>query len=209
MGRALITREEIIAFAAEFDPQPMHLDEEAAERQSARRACGVGLAQLLSPDAHDQRLACCTDSSFMGAPGVEEVKWLAPVRPGERSDGARDRAGDPGLAQPGRHGLREVPLRAVRLSPSGADDADGQSDVRTPRRGRRRNRRAEPVMKFFEDIEVGETQRRRAAHVHRRGRSSRSRRASIRSPSISTRRPPRARTSRGSARRAGTPSASG
>ena len=43
-GPRVITREEIIAFAAEFDPQPMHLDEEAGERQSARRPGGLGLA---------------------------------------------------------------------------------------------------------------------------------------------------------------------
>jgi len=82
-GPRLITREEIVAFAAEFDPQPMHLDEEAAR--------STMLGGLAASGWH----ACCilmrmsTDSfvlnsSSMGAPGVEEVRWLAPIRPGDR-----------------------------------------------------------------------------------------------------------------------------
>ena len=82
-GPRLLTREEIIAFAAEFDPQPMHLDEEAAS------------ATMLGGLAASGWHGCCIvmrmisdgfigESAFMGGPGVEEVKWLAPIRPGER-----------------------------------------------------------------------------------------------------------------------------
>ena len=82
-GPRLITREEIIAFSAEYDPQPMHLDEDA------------GSASLLGGLAASGWHSCCIlmrmisdgvleGTSFMGAPGVEEVQWLAPVRPGER-----------------------------------------------------------------------------------------------------------------------------
>ena len=82
-GARVVTREEIVAFAAEYDPQPMHLDEQAA------RATLLG--GLVASGWH----SCCilmrmltdnflVDASFMGAPGVEEVRWLAPVRPGER-----------------------------------------------------------------------------------------------------------------------------
>jgi acyl dehydratase len=82
-GPRVITREEIIAFAAEFDPQPMHMDEEA------------GGASLLGGLAASGWHSCCVlmrmisdgmlgGASFMGAPGVEEVRWVAPVRPGER-----------------------------------------------------------------------------------------------------------------------------
>jgi len=70
-GSRLITRAEIIAFAAEYDPQPMHLDEAAA-----RHSCCI-LMRMLSDDFIGH-------ASFMGAPGVEEVNWLAPIRPGER-----------------------------------------------------------------------------------------------------------------------------
>ena len=81
-GPRLITREEIVAFAAQFDPQPMHLDEEAAR------------ATMLGGLAASGWHTCCiqmrmiadgfvNSSMSMGAPGVEAVKWLKPVRPGD------------------------------------------------------------------------------------------------------------------------------
>jgi acyl dehydratase len=80
-GPRLVTREEIVAFAAEFDPQTMHLDEEAARNSilGGLAASGWHTCCLL------MRMACDSfvlDSSSMGAPGVDEVKWLKPLRPG-------------------------------------------------------------------------------------------------------------------------------
>jgi acyl dehydratase len=80
-GPRLVTREEIVAFAAEFDPQPMHLDERAAG------------ATLLGGLAASGWHSCCivmrmiadgfiNESISMGAPGVDEVRWLRPLRPG-------------------------------------------------------------------------------------------------------------------------------
>src|SRR6185437_4577576 len=80
-GPRLVTREEIVAFAAEFDPQPMHLDEAA------------GAATLLGGLAASGWHSCCilmriiadgfiNDSNSLGAPGVDEVCWLKPLRPG-------------------------------------------------------------------------------------------------------------------------------
>ena len=54
-GPRHVTREEILAFAAEFDPQPMHLDEEAASAVDAEGPVGFGLASLLDHDADDVR----------------------------------------------------------------------------------------------------------------------------------------------------------
>jgi acyl dehydratase len=76
----LVTREEIVAFAAEFDPQPMHLDEEAARNSilGGLAASGWHTCCLM------MRMACDSfvlDSSSMGAPGVDEVKWIKPLRP--------------------------------------------------------------------------------------------------------------------------------
>ena len=82
-GPRLVTREEIVAFAAEFDPQPMHLDEAMAS------------ATLLGGLAASGWHTCCLlmrmiadgfilDSSSMGGPGVDEVRWLKPLRPGTR-----------------------------------------------------------------------------------------------------------------------------
>ena len=51
-GPRLVTREEIIEFATEFDPQPMHLDEEAAEQVHAEGALLFRLAHLRDHDAH-------------------------------------------------------------------------------------------------------------------------------------------------------------
>jgi acyl dehydratase len=82
-GSRLVTREEIVAFAAEYDPQPMHLDEDAARATllGGMVASGWHSCCMLMRMLSDAVLA---DSSFLGAPGVEEVKWLAPIRPGER-----------------------------------------------------------------------------------------------------------------------------
>ena len=82
-GSRLITRAEIVAFAAEYDPQPMHLDEHAASATpfGGLLASGWHSCCILMRMLTDNLLV---DTSFMGAPGVEEVKWLAPLRPGER-----------------------------------------------------------------------------------------------------------------------------
>src|SRR4051794_41837047 len=70
----------MIGFAAEFDPQPMHLDEEAARRTMMGGLCASGwyaccILMRMSADGF------ILNSSSMGAPGVDEVKWLAPIRP--------------------------------------------------------------------------------------------------------------------------------
>jgi acyl dehydratase len=80
-GPRMVTREEIVAFAAEFDPQPMHLDEAAAANTilGGLGASGWHTCCLM------MRIICdgfLLNSSSMGAPGIEEVRWLAPLRPG-------------------------------------------------------------------------------------------------------------------------------
>jgi acyl dehydratase len=82
-GPRLVTRDEIVAFAAEFDPQPMHLDEDAARATmlGGLSASGWHTCCLLMRMISDGFLC---DSTFMGGPGVDEVRWLGPVRPGER-----------------------------------------------------------------------------------------------------------------------------
>lgn len=78
----VVTREEIIAFASEFDPQPMHLDEDAAKRSmlGGLSASGWHTCAIM------MRILCdnlILNSTSMGAPCVDEVKWLKPVRPGD------------------------------------------------------------------------------------------------------------------------------
>jgi len=81
-GRRTVSAEEIKAFAAEFDPQPMHLDEEAALATPVRGLCASGwhTCAVMMRIVADGLLR---DSSSMGAPGVEEIRWLVPVRPGD------------------------------------------------------------------------------------------------------------------------------
>ena len=80
-GPRLVSREEIIAFAAEFDPQPMHLDEEAGRVSmlGGLAASGWHTCCLMMRMAADGFIL---NSASMGAPGVDEVRWLAPLRPG-------------------------------------------------------------------------------------------------------------------------------
>jgi acyl dehydratase len=82
-GPRLVTREEIVAFAAEFDPQPMHLDEDAARAGmlGGLAASGWHSCALLMRIVSDGFLL---DSMFMGGTGIEEVRWHRPVRPGDR-----------------------------------------------------------------------------------------------------------------------------
>lgn len=77
-----VTREEIIAFASRFDPQPMHLDEEAARKSIVGGLCASGFHSC----AIMMRLLCdnfLLRSTSLGSPGLDEVKWLRPVRPGD------------------------------------------------------------------------------------------------------------------------------
>ncbi len=82
-GPRLVTREEIVAFAAEFDPQPMHLDEAAA---SATLLGGLGASGWHTCCLLMRMIAdgFILDSSSMGGPGIDEVRWLKPLRPGTR-----------------------------------------------------------------------------------------------------------------------------
>ena len=81
-GPRRVTREEILAFAAEFDPQPMHLDEEAASRSMLKGLSGSGwhLCSIIMRMMFD---AFIGRTASLGSPGVNELRWLAPLRPGD------------------------------------------------------------------------------------------------------------------------------
>ncbi len=82
LGGRKVTREEIIAFAREFDPQPFHLDEEAGRRTPF----GGIIASGWHTAAIVQRLVVdgfVNSSASLGSPGVDELRWLKPVRPGD------------------------------------------------------------------------------------------------------------------------------
>jgi acyl dehydratase len=81
-GPRHVTREEIIAFAAEYDPQPMHMDEAAARHTllGGMAASGWHLCSLMMRMLFDGVLH---RTASLGAPGIDDLRWLAPLRPGD------------------------------------------------------------------------------------------------------------------------------
>ena len=79
-----VTREEVIAFAGKYDPQPFHLSDEAAAathfgRLSASgwHTCAMTMAMLV---AHLE----ANEQAALGSPGIDELRWRTPVYPGDR-----------------------------------------------------------------------------------------------------------------------------
>jgi acyl dehydratase len=81
-GPRHVTREEMLAFAAEFDPQPMHVDEEAAQRSMLKGLSGSGwhLCSIMMRMLFDGYIG---RTASLGSPGVSELRWLTPLRPGD------------------------------------------------------------------------------------------------------------------------------
>ena len=82
LGSITPTREEIIAFATQFDPQPFHLDDEAAKASVLGALCASGwhtcsMAMRLMVTNFTQQAAS------LGSPGLENIKWLKPVLPND------------------------------------------------------------------------------------------------------------------------------
>ncbi|MFZ6693977.1 MaoC family dehydratase [Undibacterium sp. SXout20W] len=82
LGQRKVTEEEIITFATQFDPQSFHIDKEAAKKSIFGDviASGWHTCSMIMRMVVDGFLA---DSSSMGSPGVDEVRWILPVRPGD------------------------------------------------------------------------------------------------------------------------------
>lgn len=82
LGTKRVTAEEIVDFAAEFDPQPFHLEEEAgrASLLGGLSASGWHTCSMF------MRLMCdafLLDSTSQGAPGIDYVRWKRPVLAGD------------------------------------------------------------------------------------------------------------------------------
>ncbi len=83
LGAYPVTATEIIEFARQFDPQPFHIDEAAAAASLLRGLAASGWHTC----AMAMRLICdglLKGSTSLGAPGIDEVRWRLPVRPGMR-----------------------------------------------------------------------------------------------------------------------------
>jgi len=82
LGPCTVTKEALLAFAREYDAQPFHVDEVAAKDSFI----GTLIASGWHTCCINMRLVAdglILDSTSMGSPGIEEVKWLKPVRPGD------------------------------------------------------------------------------------------------------------------------------
>ena len=81
-GAMAVTREAMLAFASEFDPQPFHLDDVAAQASLFGRLSASGwhtcsLAMRMMCDAY------LLDSSSLGSPGLDSLRWTRPVYAGD------------------------------------------------------------------------------------------------------------------------------
>jgi acyl dehydratase len=82
-GHYEVTREEVMAFAAKYDPQPFHLDDEAAAQThfgrlsaSGWHTCAMTMAMLVENLKENRQAG-------LGSPGVDELRWKKPVYPGD------------------------------------------------------------------------------------------------------------------------------
>ncbi|MFS2219060.1 MaoC family dehydratase [Massilia cellulosiltytica] len=82
LGTRTVTEDEIVAFARAFDPQPFHLDRGAAEASifggviaSGWHTCSMMMRMVVD--------GLMNRSASMGSPGLDGVRWLAPVRAGD------------------------------------------------------------------------------------------------------------------------------
>jgi acyl dehydratase len=81
-GSYMVEKEDIVSFAEQYDPQPFHVDEDAAERSmfGGLIASGWHTAAMTMRMVVDNALR---DSNATGAIGVDELRWKQPVRPGD------------------------------------------------------------------------------------------------------------------------------
>ena len=83
MGPVYVEEDEMIEFALRYDPQQMHIDPEDAKKgpykgliASGWHTCSLVMGELVKN--------YFSPSSSLGSPGIDELQWLKPVRPGDR-----------------------------------------------------------------------------------------------------------------------------
>lgn len=82
LGCVTVDRDEVLAFASRYDPQPFHLDDEAAARSifgklsaSGWHTCAMAMGLMVRGFLHE--------AASLGSPGLEKIQWLKPVYPGD------------------------------------------------------------------------------------------------------------------------------
>jgi acyl dehydratase len=82
LGTCEVTKDEILEFACKYDPQPFHTDEEAAKESiyGGLIASGWHTCSMMMRLLYEGLLR---RAASLGSPGVDQVRWLMPVRPGD------------------------------------------------------------------------------------------------------------------------------
>ena len=82
-GSYAVTREEVIAFAEKFDPQPFHLSDEAAAKTHFGRLAASGWHTAAMTMAMLVEYGKEHRQAGLGSPGIDELRWVKPVYPGD------------------------------------------------------------------------------------------------------------------------------
>ena len=82
-GTYEVTRDEVIEFARKYDPQPFHLSDEAAARTHFGRLAASGWHTAAMTMAVIARFVTSDEQAGLGSPGIDEMRWLKPVYPGD------------------------------------------------------------------------------------------------------------------------------
>lgn len=89
LGPYTVTREEVVAYASQYDPQPFHLDENAGRESllGGLAASGWHTVSILMRMCYD---AILVDTLSLGSPGVDSLKWVRPVLAGDTLSGSAE-----------------------------------------------------------------------------------------------------------------------
>ena len=82
-GSYQVTREEVIEFAQKYDPQSFHLSDEAAAKTHFGRLAASGWHTTAMTMAMVVENLLNTEQAGLGSPGIDELRWLKPVYPGD------------------------------------------------------------------------------------------------------------------------------
>jgi len=82
-GSCEVTREEVLAFARKYDPQPFHLSDEAAAKTYFGRLSASGWHTCAMTMGVIARHVIRDEQAGLGSPGLDELRWLKPVYPGD------------------------------------------------------------------------------------------------------------------------------
>jgi acyl dehydratase len=82
-GSYEVTREEVLGFARKYDPQPFHLSDEAAATTHFGRLSASGWHTAAMTMSVIARKVVGEEQAGLGSPGIDELRWLKPVYPGD------------------------------------------------------------------------------------------------------------------------------